>query len=130
MAPLRHPRLWLGLGLLLLAALVVGSLLPVQFDRGDFRGEDKLLHLLAYGGVTAWFLQIFHRPRAMLAWAALFFALGAAVEAVQAWLPLRSADLRDLLADGLGIGGALLLSLTPLRDLLLHLERRLFPDAP
>ncbi len=129
MAPLRHPRLWLFIGLCLLAVLAVASLLPVQLDRGSFRGEDKLLHLLAYGAVTAWFLQIFHRPRAALAWVAAIFTLSLGMEVLQHWFPPRSPDPRDLLANTLGIGGALLLSLTPLRHTLQWLERRIWASG-
>lgn len=74
---------------------------------------DKLLHFAAFLGLE-WLLELallevrYRRPLAV----ALAALLGLVLEAVQAALPHRSAELWDLIADATGaLAGALLLSL-------------------
>lgn len=92
--------------MLLAVAYVLAMWEPV---RAWYRVEDKLAHGLVFAGVyvaLAWALR--WRPWAL---AALAWALGAAVEVHQIFLPGFSASVQDWLADAVGIclaSGALL----------------------
>lgn len=90
-----------------LLILVVGSI--PQGPPGAQRLNDKALHFIGFG-ITAWLWCRAFRlltPRASLRSAALrgglvSAGLGALLELWQAFLPYRSAELLDLVADVLG----------------------------
>jgi VanZ family protein len=87
------------------------ALTPGVAGAPDPEGFDKFEHLLAFGSLAlaaalAW-------PagwRASLRASASLLAYGATVEVLQIWIPLRHADLHDLLADAIGIACGLLLA--------------------
>ncbi|MGE0350797.1 VanZ family protein [Hydrogenophaga sp.] len=92
-----HRFAWVAV--LLAAAYALALWEPV---RDGYRDVDKLAHGLVFAGVyaaLAWALR--WRPSALVA---LAWALGAAVEVHQLFLPGYSASLNDWLADALGIG--------------------------
>ena len=121
--PFRHPWLWCGFWCLGIAALVALSLMPGP-PMPDFEGSDKVGHLLAYFLLAAGAVQLFAR------WSSLFGAglalvlLGIGLEYAQgAFTDYRVLDARDALANTLGVIAGLGTQLTPLRDLLLRLDR-------
>ena len=121
--PFAHPWLWCGLWCLGIAALVALSLMPGP-PMPDFEGSDKVGHLLAYFLLAAGAVQLFAR------WSSLFGAglalvlLGIGLEYAQgAFTDYRVLDARDALANTLGVIAGLGTQLTPLRDLLLRLDR-------
>jgi VanZ family protein len=120
MRDLRLRGLWLGLGMGLVASVVVASLLPMP--ELPVQASDKLLHVLAYASMSAWFgcvvLQRWY-------WALFvaFSALGITIEILQGMTSFRSFEVHDLLADGIGIVLGLGISATPLGDSLRWLER-------
>lgn len=61
---------------------------------------DKLTHLLVYAGFTLLGLLGRQRPLTVLAVLSLH---GVAIELLQAFSPHRTADWRDLVANGLGV---------------------------
>jgi VanZ family protein len=69
-----------------------------------FRVSDILLHLFAFTYLTA-ALWLAHYP-GQLAWkaAAWMLAYGVAIELVQSLEPTRSAELKDVAVDIIGIG--------------------------
>jgi len=69
--------------------------------------NDKFTHLLAFGYLTGAFMLAYRRWSTWQRTAVVMFAYGVLIEVVQAFLPYRSFDLRDLLADGVGIVVAL-----------------------
>ncbi len=97
--------------LLLVTSLMLMPHPPPQANRG----WDKLNHLAAFGATTwAGALMLATRPQAGeglprlggSTWAALVSGLlvwGAAIEVLQHWMPPRTGDLADWLADGLGV---------------------------
>lgn len=99
----RSRPLWRALLALLLIAITWLALSPAPPPKVN-TGWDKANHALAFGAlafaaVWAWWPQ----PRR---WGGLVVALlgyGAAIEIAQSFVPPRSADWHDLLADGLGI---------------------------
>ncbi len=91
-----HRLAWMALLLALAYALAMWA--PV---RDWYRDEDKLAHAVVFAGVyvaLAWALR--WKPWAL---AALAWALGAAVEVHQLFLPGFTASLTDWLADAVGI---------------------------
>jgi VanZ family protein len=121
--PLRHPRLWLGLWLAGLLATLLAGVLPLRFDSGLAHG-DKLGHLLVHAALAAAAALLFASRRALAAAGAGLLLFGAAIELLQALLPWRSAEVADLLANGLGTALGLALAATPLAGGLGWLERR------
>ncbi|KRG69899.1 membrane protein [Stenotrophomonas terrae] len=122
--PLRHPRFWLGLWCAAVVAVIVVCLIPPPpLDLPQ--NSDKLEHLLAYFMLSASAVQLFGSRRA-LCWAALgLVALGVGIEWAQGALTsTRMADPMDALANSGGVLIGMLTALTPLRDLLLRLQRR------
>lgn len=94
-------RFWLAAGLSLVALIVWGSLTPsppnVDISIPDF---DKVEHLGAYLGLTAWFTAAF--PRRWLWVAMTFAALGGLVEILQGYTG-RDPEWGDWLADCIGV---------------------------
>ena len=123
--PLRHQRLWLGVwvfGWLLCIAL---SLIAPPDLPETPPLSDKLGHLLAYGVLAAWAVQLFAPRRALVASLVALIALGVILELAQGGLTAtRKPDPRDALANALGVllGGALVF--TPVRNALSILEKR------
>ena len=91
------------------AVVLVGSLLPVPFDRrpefGWF-GPDKLLHLLGYAGLAAALADALDggrpRRRTDLLAALLAAAFGVAVGRLQRRVPGRRDEPADTVAGALG----------------------------
>ncbi len=105
-----RPRVRAGLALLAAVAIVVGSLVPAPAGGGPsalpvaLPGADKLVHALAYAVltvVTAAAVSARDR-RTLLGVAGLVVALGAGVELAQTFVPTRTGDAFDLLANAVG----------------------------
>jgi VanZ family protein len=112
-------RTWRWLTVLLVAVVAWLALTPAPPSSLD-TGWDKLNHALAFAAMT-WTSSFgfpakgWRRAMPLLA----LFAFGAAIEVIQRWVPSRSSDWHDLLADMVGIAaGALLATLAA------HLVRR------
>jgi len=94
---------------LVTAVVLVGSLVPVPFERrpefGRF-GPDKLLHLLGYAGLAASLADALDggrpRRRTDLAAALLAAAFGLAVGRLQRRVPGRRDEPADTVAGALG----------------------------
>ena len=120
-----YPRLWLGLWLCGWVLCIVLSLVPPP-DLPGPAGSDKLGHFLAYFMLMAWAVCVFRTRRAHLLAALALVALGIAMEVAQASLTtLRLGDVRDAIANTLGVAVGLALTFTPLRFALERLERAL-----
>ena len=92
----------LALGWAWAAAIVWLSLTPSP-PEVDFEASDKLGHLLSYGLLMLWFSVLFRgtKPRAMHA--AVFVAMGVALEFAQAGLGYRGFEVLDMLANTAGV---------------------------
>jgi VanZ family protein len=124
--PLRRPRLWLGLWIAAIVALIVVCLIPLPPLPDN---SDKLEHLFGYFALSAAAVQLFGSRRALSLAAVCLVALGIGVEIAQGFTAYRSSDLADALANTLGVLLGMATALTPWRDLLLRVEKRLFPQA-
>jgi VanZ family protein len=108
---LRHPRLWLVCGWLLIVGAFIASLVPQQ-DLPRLGGiSDKLEHIVGYGVLALWFAGIYPRTRYPAIGVALL-AMGILIEGLQGAMRLgRQADLRDVYANSIGILCGLALAL-------------------
>lgn len=123
--PLRHPRIWLGAWIGALLATVVASLLPVFLLPVVPPGGDKVEHLGGYALLAAAAVQLFAARRTLWRAAIGLVALGVGLEIAQGlFTTTRQMDVFDALANTAGVGLGMATALTPLRDLLLRLQRR------
>ncbi len=103
MLPLAHSRLWFCAGILLVAGVVVGSLMPGDYAEKAMVWNDKSTHALTYLVLALWFLGLYTRSR-HLRILGLLFCLGVAIEFLQASMPLgRQGDVADVIANTTGI---------------------------
>ena len=125
--PLRWPWAWAALWCLAIAVVVALSLMPAA-ELPDAPGNDKLHHFLAYFALAASAVQLFARWPALLGAGLGLVLLGIGLEYAQGAMGVaRMADRWDALANTLGVIAGLGTRLTPLHDLLLRIEARLFP---
>ena len=108
-APERRP-LWRALLTALLVAITYLALVPDP-PRGVSTGWDKSNHALAFaslGIASVW--AIWPRPRQWGRLVVALLAYGGAIEIAQSFLPPRSGEWQDLLADGVGIALGLMVA--------------------
>lgn len=108
---LRHPRLWLVSGWILVAVAVLVSIVPPS-ELPKMGGiSDKLEHAVAYSALALWFAGIYPKSRYPLIGVGLL-VMGIVIEGLQGAMNLgRQADMRDVYANTLGIVSGLLLAL-------------------
>ena len=108
---LRHPRLWLVSGWILVILAIVASLLP-SHELPKIGGvSDKLEHVVGYGVLALWFAGIYPKTRYPMIAIALL-VMGIVIEGLQGAMNLgREADLADVYANSLGIVCGLTLAL-------------------
>lgn len=101
-------RLWRALLAVLLVAITGLALLPDP-PQTVSTGWDKSNHVLAFASLafaSVW--ALWPRPRQWGLLVTALLAYGGAIEVAQTFLPPRSGDWLDLLADGCGIALGLL----------------------
>lgn len=131
MKPFKYPRLWLTVWLAAIAAVIVLSLLTLSGLPELPKGSDKIEHFLAYFLLSAAAVQLFSTQRAHGLAAVGLIAMGIGLEFAQgAYTTQRMQDPLDALANTLGVLAGLAIALTPLRDVLLRLERRVVARTP
>ena len=109
----RLRRLWWFLGLVLLVAIAVLSLIPLRGPVIDVPSSDKLLHAFAYVVLTLYFGELVGDGRLTRVLIGLLM-YGIAIELLQTLAPPRSAELADLVANLAGMLIGTLLLRTPL----------------
>lgn len=120
-ADLRLGLIWYGFGALLLLAVAVLSLMPMPSTGVN----DKLSHLVTYFTLAGWF-SLLAGKRSALAWTlAAVIAYGGLIELLQALTSYRQPEWADMLANSLGAATGIWLHFTPLRRLLLVVDRGL-----
>ena len=125
MKPLRRARLWLGLWLAAVLAVVVLSLGSPPPPPGSIPHADKWEHLMTYSLLALGAVQLFRPGRDLLAVAAALVLLGVLLEVAQGTLtPDRMMDWRDALANTAGVLLGAATVLLPARDALLRWDTR------
>ena len=123
--PFRRPWLWSGLWSVAVACVVVLSLVPVSDLPHVPQGTDKLEHFVAYALLSAGAVQLFARRLSLLSACVVLALLGIALEMMQGRMGVgRAMDVRDALANTLGVLAGLATLFTPLRDTLLRFDTR------
>lgn len=108
---LAYPRVWQGIGWLMVAIVVWLSLVPQPPVPPEFLAWDKAQHFVAYAGLMFWFRQSF-QPH--WRWPAFLIGLGIGLEYLQGLSGVRMLDPFDMLANSIGVLLGLLLCATPL----------------
>jgi len=121
-SPLRFKRTWFVLGCLWVLLLVFMSLTDLR-SVGVALPSDKLMHMLGYGFLMGWFVQIFHHPITRLLIAVVLAMMGVGVEYLQSMVPSRQFELADMLANTAGVLLAWALSYTFLGQLFIRFEK-------
>jgi len=132
--PLKFSKLWLGIGCLLAAAVIVLSMIPMRtaslaplpgwhpVSLHGWMFRDKVLHLAVYFVLMLWFGQIFRNERHL--WLVMFFALfGLILEIAQGAVGSRCYDAYDFAANLAGVLIAWGLARTPLGSILTRFEK-------
>lgn len=123
MLPLRFPKLWSAVGWLLLAAVIVGSLIPGPVLQ-EIDISDKVMHSGAYFTLMVWFAGFYRRELYPLI-AAVLLALGMSLDLLQIMTETRSFDWFDVAMNAAGVGFGLALSLLLLGGWCQRVEQRL-----
>ena len=96
-----------------LAVVVWASLSQIHLPGPQ--NSDKVAHFIAYFGVAFLGLAGFRTPRNEILFIVFCFILGASMEYAQSFVPGRMMSWADMIANSLGIVGAVLVYL-PLRS--------------
>jgi len=119
---LRYRYLWAFIGLSMVFAILVLSLVDIPPTVTKFLLSDKLQHGIAYAGLMGWFAQIFRHDLMRLILVVGFISFGVFIEFLQALTPTRQFDLWDMIANTSGIVLAWALSYTKLGKVLERFE--------
>ncbi|MEM9172111.1 MAG: VanZ family protein [Pseudomonadota bacterium] len=111
MRALRLAPLWWCGGFLIMGLIVVGMLLPDNGTTAPVFWFDKAMHFTAFGGLTGWYCGLVERRHFWLV-VLVVTVFAAGTEWLQGLLaPTRVADWHDFIADLVGAGAAVALSL-------------------
>lgn len=123
MRPFRYSFFWLLIGWVGVGLIVYLSLTSTPI-RTTLAYGDKLGHLIAYALLMAWFVQIYQKRAWLMLHAVLLVLMGASLEFLQE-MHGRYFEYADMAANAIGVLLGSLVVMTPWRDILLRMERRL-----
>ena len=116
--------LWLGIGYLLIALVILLSLTSQPVFIGlPFAYEDKVYHTFAYFALMAWFAQIYHGRLQRNITAVFLISLGLLLEYLQSLNPARYAEYGDMLANTTGVALGYALALSKAKNILVGIEK-------
>ena len=98
----RHPLIWTAVAWSLVVVIVYLSLAKTSIPVPGAHA-DKYGHVLAYGVVMFWFLQIYECTPSRLTIGGGLLGLGVALEFAQSWTGYRTFDYADMVADAIGV---------------------------
>lgn len=117
-------RLWLSVGWLLVALVTFFSLTPEPPTIIRVTASDKVAHLVAYGVLMLWFLQLYPVSRRPVI-AILLAAMGILIEVLQGFTTGRSTEYMDIAANTGGVMLGWMLGKSPLSKVLEALDRKI-----
>jgi hypothetical protein len=109
---------WIGIALVVYLSLTPS---PPEVDLGAY--TDKWEHMTAYAVLMWWFCQLHTAARSRLQLAAWLLALGIALEFGQRMTGLRSFEVADMIAGGMGVALGWLLAPPRTPEVLSRLAR-------
>ncbi len=115
--------IWLSIGYALVFVVVYLSITSNPIKNLGIPYQDKVFHALAYFGLMSWFVQIYHDKFQRNMIAIIFLSMGVLMEYIQSFEPTRMADIKDVLANIVGVGLGFLLAQTTLKNVLVKLEK-------
>ena len=123
------PGFWLGIWIIGWLLCVLLSVITPPTISLDVSNSDKIGHFLAYGTLSAWAVMLFRQKRAWILNAVALTFLGIAMEFAQGYLTTtRMMDWHDALANTMGVGLGLCVSLLPMQAWLVKLDRKIFQN--
>lgn len=131
-ASVSYPVLWQLVGVILLATIILGSLLPISIGQptNTLPHLDKIVHFSAWGLLSGWYLAVIPRRRNNWLIPLFLFALSLWIEWLQGITGYREASLADGVANLAGITFGSLVIAAPLRGILSSLENSLIALKP
>jgi VanZ family protein len=124
MRDLKHRTLWIGVGTVMVAAVIVLSLVPPPVQV-QVPWWDKASHFAAYFVLMLWFASIYADRATHHLLAAGFIGLGVALEFAQLMTGYRMMEVTDMAANGAGAAAAWGLARTRAAEGLVWVETRL-----
>lgn len=120
---LKYRKLWLAVGWLLIAMIWYLSLTPKPPEVG-IKLWDKLNHFIAYAVLMGWFGQLYLGKGQRVFWFCFFVTMGIGIEIFQGMSGHRFFEYHDMLANTLGVAGAMIVLLLKGDGILLWFEQR------
>jgi len=121
---LHYKKLWIGIGLAMVATVFSLSVITVPKAIQTFMLQDKAMHTIAYAGLMGWFAQIFRHDLTRLILVLGFIAMGIGLEFLQGMTATRHFDVIDMVANTSGVVLAWALAYTWVGNVLPWLEQR------
>ena len=118
-------KLWLILGICLLAAIVYLSLTARPLDIISFAMSDKVGHLVAYFSLMAWFGQIYVTKNQHILLVIGFCTMGALLEGLQYLGGRRMFEYHDMMANIIGVSVGWLFTRYIVSGVLLKIDKKL-----
>ena len=123
------PGFWLGIWIFGWLLCMLLSLITPPNISLDVSNSDKIGHFLAYGTLSAWAVMLFRQKRAWILNAVALTFLGIAMEFAQGYLTTtRMMNWHDAMANTMGVGLGLCVSLLPMQVWLVKLDRKFFQN--
>ena len=107
----------------MLVVVAYVSLIPVPID---VAASDKLLHLITYFLLSAFFTTLVQNARSLWLVVSGLVLFGVLIEVLQGLTGYRHFEIMDMLANSLGVLSGALIRLTPAPVWFRRLEGRLF----
>jgi len=126
---LRYVRLWLSIGVGMLAMVLLLSLITLPDEVNQFVWSDKLFHGIAYAGLMGWFAQLYKHDLTRIVLLIGLISFGVGIELLQGLTPSRVLDVSDMLANASGVLLAWALSYTFFGNILEGIEALVRPKA-
>ena len=120
---LRFRRLWVAVGVLLVLAVAIGSVVSLPSPVQSVMSHDKALHTLAYACLMGWFTQIYRHDLTRLVFVIGLILMGIVIEFIQGSTGYRQFDLLDMVANTSGVILAWALSYTWVGNVLARTEQ-------